>query len=223
MGVVNLVELFQSFQGEGPDAGKRVLITRFKRCNRSCSWCDTKVKMNSISEQEYSLSNIQYKLTMEKCGLLITGGEPTFDSPENDNFSQTITLLKSLRYSFANVETNGYQLWGLLKEIWGLDKRVKIIYSPKLFNQHDFLGALDRLQYVSNRMIYVKVVCPTNPSDFIINYLNELSQINTDRVFLMPEGITSDELIASSKQTLELANKYQFNFTSRDHIIHTFA
>jgi len=218
-----LVELFPSFQGEGPDAGKRVLIVRFKRCNRSCSWCDTQAKMSDFNEKTYTLSTIQYKLTLSRCGLLITGGEPTFDSSDNDNFSQTVSILKNLRYPFANVETNGLQLWGLLREVWGLDRRVKIIYSPKLFTQDDFDEALTRLDIITNRMVYVKVVCPTNPSDFILNYLSELQKRDTDRVFLMPEGTTTKQLIASSHQTIELANKHRFNFTSRDHIIHKFA
>jgi len=41
---VKLIEVFTSFQGEGPDTGRSMLILRFKRCNRtsegkSCPFC----------------------------------------------------------------------------------------------------------------------------------------------------------------------------------------
>jgi len=36
-----LVELFASFQGEGPYAGAPQLFLRFARCNRRCAFCDT--------------------------------------------------------------------------------------------------------------------------------------------------------------------------------------
>ena len=38
---VNLVEIFSSVQGEGPDVGRRTLFVRLGGCDLRCAWCDT--------------------------------------------------------------------------------------------------------------------------------------------------------------------------------------
>jgi len=37
----NLVEIFSSVQGEGPDVGRRTLFVRLGGCDLRCAWCDT--------------------------------------------------------------------------------------------------------------------------------------------------------------------------------------
>jgi organic radical activating enzyme len=37
----NLVEIFSSFQGEGPHLGARTLFVRFGECDLRCRWCDS--------------------------------------------------------------------------------------------------------------------------------------------------------------------------------------
>ena len=56
---VRLIENFVSWQGEGPDSGRTMIILRFKTCNLRCSWCDTSVKMRISAEAPYSLEDIQ--------------------------------------------------------------------------------------------------------------------------------------------------------------------
>jgi organic radical activating enzyme len=38
---MNLVEIFSSVQGEGPDVGVSTLFVRFGECDLRCSWCDS--------------------------------------------------------------------------------------------------------------------------------------------------------------------------------------
>lgn len=38
---VNLVEIFSSVQGEGPDVGASTLFVRFGACDLRCRWCDS--------------------------------------------------------------------------------------------------------------------------------------------------------------------------------------
>ena len=37
----NLIEVFSSVQGEGPEVGTRSLFVRFGECDLRCAWCDT--------------------------------------------------------------------------------------------------------------------------------------------------------------------------------------
>lgn len=41
MTVANLVEVFSSIQGEGPEVGTRTLFVRFGGCDLRCRWCDS--------------------------------------------------------------------------------------------------------------------------------------------------------------------------------------
>ena len=40
-GTANLVEIFSSIQGEGPDVGAATLFVRFGGCDLRCGWCDS--------------------------------------------------------------------------------------------------------------------------------------------------------------------------------------
>ena len=40
-GSANLVEIFSSVQGEGPELGTRTLFVRFGACDLRCRWCDS--------------------------------------------------------------------------------------------------------------------------------------------------------------------------------------
>ena len=41
MVTANLVEIFSSFQGEGPHVGRSTLFVRFGACDLRCRWCDS--------------------------------------------------------------------------------------------------------------------------------------------------------------------------------------
>jgi len=222
---VKLIEVFTTFQGEGPDSGQSMLILRFKRCNRtasgnSCPFCDTQVKMRIICEAEYTLQSIQDIINRDKCGILITGGEPTA-FVENDNFSQTVLLLNKLIYPITNVETNGCRLIELLPLVV-MGDNVKFIYSPKIFSSQDFDESVHLTKEVGfDSRVYIKVVCELR--DWIEEYLKFLSTLGmNDRIYLMPEGTTRDQLVSNTPFVLDMAERYKFNFSSRLHIMHEF-
>lgn len=223
---VKLIEAFVTYQGEGPDTGKRMMILRFKRCNRRCSWCDTLTKMEVSMETEYKLKDIQKEILSNAAGIMITGGEPTFNSKENDNFSQTVSLLTKLNYTVANVETNGYKLIDLIDKIKNLDESIfhftKFVYSPKLFTNADLSKAIEITEEVKDYpFVFFKIVYdPFLLTEDFLRFLQE-KKIN-ERIFLMPEGKTKEKLLSNAQLTLEACERYKFNFSSRQHIIFDF-
>jgi organic radical activating enzyme len=50
VGTANLVEIFSSIQGEGPDVGAATLFVRFGGCDLRCRWCDSKHTWQSATE-----------------------------------------------------------------------------------------------------------------------------------------------------------------------------
>jgi organic radical activating enzyme len=223
MNKIKLIEAQVTWQGEGVDSGKRMLLCRFKYCNKSCPWCDTKVKMRISTEAEYSLETLQDIMDKEKAGIMITGGEPTFGG----HLNATVLMLNNLRYQVANVETNGCDLVELIKRV-DSTKNVSYIYSPKLFDYKDVTEAAKvSALIINNQKVFFKIVVEDN--NFVKNFLNSLataldnvSAFGHGRVFLMPEGITRDALIKNSGIVYDLAEQYKFNISSREHIIFGF-
>lgn len=220
---VRLIENFVSWQGEGPDSGRAMVILRFKTCNLNCPWCDTSVKMRISAEAPYKLKDIQKTIYEKKVGLLITGGEPTV----NRHFKETVTLLNELDYPIANVETNGYALYELIQQVKHKQMdRIKFIYSPKIFNEKDLEKAktiTELILPVTN--VYVKLVYENKPFTLeFMNYLYEYFESLSwqHRIWLMPEGTTRSDLLRNSQDVFDVCEKYKFNFSSRDHIIFGF-
>jgi 7-carboxy-7-deazaguanine synthase len=218
MNNVKLIELITTWQGEGPDSGKVATLARFKRCNRSCAWCDTIVKSRNYIEADFQFNVIQDILDDKMSMLLISGGEPTFSL----NLNKSAMLLNDLTYSLSNVETNGLGLLELISKVLP-DKNIKYILSPKLFNKIDVDFYYELTGMVkNNRDVFIKLVCEDR--NHVTGYLDYLEQIAfpTERVYLMPEGNTKETLIEHSPYVFDMCEKYNFNFSSRDHIIYGF-
>jgi len=214
---VKLIEFFRSFQGEGVDRGRSMIILRFKYCNKHCSFCDTSVKMRISQEGIYNLDDIQKTIDKYKCGILITGGEPTIKK----HFGEALLLLNKLNYPIANVETNGYDLLKLIPLADPL-KNINYSYSPKMFTEKELEHEMEvTKKLIKYPNVYFKVVYE-NRED-VLYYLDWLSKLNVNqRVYLMIEGTTRVDLIKNSGAVFDACEKYKFNFSSRDHIIYGF-
>ena len=157
---VSLIESMVTWQGEGPSCGKRMLLLRFKTCDRveerkPCHFCDTLVRMRTSTEFKVELDKIQEIINTEKAGLMITGGEPTY----KHNFTETLQLLTLLDYPIANVETNGHNLLKLIQATKDLDKNIQFIFSPKFFNAEEKFKALEVLaSVIHDRRVFIKYV-----------------------------------------------------------------
>jgi 7-carboxy-7-deazaguanine synthase len=219
---VNLIENFVSWQGEGPDSGKTMIILRFKTCDRNCPWCDTKVKMRVSSEAPYKLTDIQKTIYKKSAGLLITGGEPTVER----HIDEAESLLSRLDYPCANVETNGYNIIRLINRI-DLNKPVKFVLSPKIFNANEGQRYREILKKIHDHPhLYLKMVYEPN-NEYSCNFLRHISDeyqdmVKRQRVWLMPEGVTREELLKNAPAVFDICDEYNFNFSSRSHIIFNF-
>ena len=95
----NLVEIFESLQGEGRNIGRPCVFIRFAGCNLDCPWCDTDVKKHF----EISLEDLVKEVSGYRTrSVILTGGEPTI---QND-MPELVAALKEAGFWIA-VETNG--------------------------------------------------------------------------------------------------------------------
>ena len=95
----DLVEIFESLQGEGRNTGRPCVFVRFAGCNLACPWCDTSVeKRFSMSLDELVTEISRYRTR----NVILTGGEPTV----REGMPELVSVLKS-RGCWIAVETNG--------------------------------------------------------------------------------------------------------------------
>lgn len=94
-----VVELFESVQGEGANAGLLVSFLRLGGCNLSCEWCDT----DSTVFKMMDVKTILEKLSAFRVRrLILTGGEPLI----HPTLETLLASLKEAGYWIA-LETNG--------------------------------------------------------------------------------------------------------------------
>ena len=94
-----LVEIFESLQGEGRNSGRPCVFVRFAGCNLACPWCDTAVEKRFALPLEGLLDEIaQYRAK----SVILTGGEPTI----REGMPELIAALRERGYWIA-IETNG--------------------------------------------------------------------------------------------------------------------
>ena len=94
-----LVEIFESLQGEGRNTGRPCVFVRFAGCNLSCPWCDTEVAPRFTADLASLMAEIRsYRVR----NVILTGGEPTF----RPGMAELVSALKAEGRWIA-VETNG--------------------------------------------------------------------------------------------------------------------
>ncbi len=102
-----LVEIFESLQGEGRNVGRPCVFVRFAGCNLACAWCDT----NWARRFSLGLGELVKEIEGKKAkSVILTGGEPTLvkEMPE------LVAALKAKGY-WIGVETNGTNEVGWLE------------------------------------------------------------------------------------------------------------
>lgn len=102
---MQVAEIFESINGEGPLAGQRALFIRFAGCNLACSYCDTAwANEPGFSGTEMTRAEILKAVDRAQIrNLTITGGEPLLQE-------EMALLLKDLTASGEHrieIETNG--------------------------------------------------------------------------------------------------------------------
>lgn len=222
-----------TIQGEGKSVGKEVLFLRLSTCNLHCIWCDTAYTWNWIGTKHAHPKKFDYKSEvwemdsvhiyhkLQELGkgkvkaLVISGGEPLLQQV------QLLPLLEVLHIQgwWIEVETNGT----LIPNEDTLKFVNQFNCSPKLSNSLDekkFRVRPTALTVLSaSEKVYFKfVVANEKDIEEIQEYVQTYKMVSS-RVFLMPLGMTREELLLTRDKTKLLADKYGYNFSDRLHVI----
>lgn len=100
-----VAEKFVSINGEGLRAGELAVFIRFKGCNLSCDYCDTKWAMEDNCEFEYLTKEeiYNYIKNSKVRNVTLTGGEPLIQK----NINELINYLLADSKLRVEIESNG--------------------------------------------------------------------------------------------------------------------
>ena len=213
-------EIFKSIQGEGPNFGKPAIFLRTAQCNLKCTWCDTKYtwdwKNYDFQKEVKEMTIYEVKdaiLDLEIKHLVITGGEPLL---QQDDLADLLSFLKPDFY--VEVETNctilpNKMLTDLIDQ-WNV--------SPKTKNSGNPLELCENNEcyyfFANQENCFFKYVVE-NESDipeikkFVTKY-----NIPENRVQLMTQASTKEEISMKEKSISELAKLHNFSFSPRLHV-----
>jgi len=173
---LDIVDIFSTFQGEGPFVGHLAIFIRLGGCNLACSFCDTEFEQYKTLSIDQIIKKVKsyIKPTHQKNYLIvITGGEPM-----RQNISPLCQALIQEKF-IIQIETNGtfYQ---------DLPKEVNIICSPKITNgkysqiREDLLKKISAFKFLISKQ-YCQVPDLRQKEFDIPVYLQPIDEYNIEK------------------------------------------
>jgi organic radical activating enzyme len=226
-------EIFPSLQGEGPSVGRPCVFVRLSRCNLACRWCDTAYTWRFTGDIRPHRDGVTYErnenqitldvrevamriLALRPARLVITGGEPLLQAPA---LTKLIPMLKEAVPALeVEIETNGsvpppHAITQLVDQF---------NVSPKLShsgNDHSLALVPELLrEWAASQKAWFKFVVADEDDLNEIAELQALYGIPPERLFVMPEGTSSEVLRERSKWLAGAALTHGWRFTDRLHI-----
>jgi 7-carboxy-7-deazaguanine synthase len=226
-------EIFYTVQGEGRHLGEPSVFARLSNCNLQCNWCDTPQTWNWIGTNFVHDEGIKYdreaetvrveigdavdQITGYKCRrVVITGGEPLLQRKALAPFIDELRARNPNQW--VEIETNGTIPPG---ELAGRVNQFNV--SPKLANSGNSVSrrrknpALSAFAALPNADFKFVVTGPADVEE--INELVGQYGIPPERVYLMAEGRTPEDITTRQQELVEVCKTNNYNLTTRLHVL----
>ena len=214
---MRVTEIFYSLQGEGFLTGIPSVFVRLSGCPLRCRWCDTKYAWDKDSGIEKSIEDIIAEVSCWPCNnVVITGGEPMI----NPDLPQLVQAFKD-NDSHITIETSGIAyIPDMPCDLMSISPKLSnsIPLDEKLRASHDDfrldLAVLGEL--IENYDFQLKFVVDDEfDLPEIEETLEKLCLVEYDKVMLMPQASTREELIEKSQMVADLCIRTGFAFSQR--------
>lgn len=218
--MLRIAEIFTSIQGEGRYTETPTVFVRTTGCNLRCWFCDTPFTSWHPEGTQLDWREVVERVLREEVShVVLTGGEPLLQ-PE------MVPLSEHLRAAgrFVTIETAGTVFRPVVADLMSI--------SPKLSNSQPLAPAVWRDRHRRNqendvvirKMIrdypyQLKFVVDV-PGDLveIAGYLQRFPEVDEEHVWLMPQGITGEELSARTEWLTPWARDRGYRVSPRRHI-----
>lgn len=239
--MLGVSEIFYSLQGEGEFIGTPSVFLRLGGCNLKCSGfgnqytgstiigCDSIYAANAKFSKEWKFYENAQELIFEiqslsdvNFDIVITGGEPTLQFG-NPILLETIKhfLQKGHRIS---VESNGsvdFRFDEVLKELY-FTLSVKLSNSGEPINKRIkpsvIQNIIDNAKNVVFKFVLNAKMCEDGSAISEIKDLLSKLNLKNNRIYLMPQGVSVEELDKNIQKIYPLCLQEGFCLSDRIHI-----
>jgi len=210
-------EIFYSLQGEGFLAGTPSIFVRLAGCPLRCRWCDTKYAWDQKAGAHYNIAKIvQTVQQWPRKFVVITGGEPMI----NSDLTQLTQKLKA-KGKHITIETAGIAFMpDLACNLMSISPKLSnsTPADPQLAAVHKNSG-LDiavLAELIDNYKYQLKfVVDSQHDLQEIQQTIEQIGNVDLEKVMLMPQAKTRDELLAKSPMVADMCKHTGFTFSPR--------
>ena len=224
--ILQIVEVFgPTFQGEGPNLGRRCGFIRLADCNLACGWCDTRYSWDWDTHDraaEVTERTVQGVLdqveAMDVPLVIITGGEPLLQ--KHKGLGELLLACQALGIE-TNIETNG------TSPPTGMPLPDLLVVSLKLAHSGDpepkrirprAVESFAALAIADPERVAWKFVAAT-PQDLTeIDQLAVRYRLHPDRVWVMPEGRNHTAITDHARALAQPVLDRGWNLTTRLHV-----
>ncbi|MCX5645906.1 MAG: 7-carboxy-7-deazaguanine synthase QueE [Phycisphaerae bacterium] len=224
---MRVTEVFYSLQGEGMLAGVPSVFVRLAGCPFRCRWCDTAYAWDYAAGEDLSPDQIIEQVNRWPCRFVVlTGGEPMTagDLSARPGLAD-LTQRLAAHGKHITIETAGALfLPDLACDLMSI--------SPKLTNSGSCHGSVtgghqaNRLDVETLRRLihaypYQLKFVVESPEDVteVQGVLGGLGELAPERVMLMPQGTTTEELLSRSPLIADLCKQTGLRFGPRLHVL----
>jgi 7-carboxy-7-deazaguanine synthase len=210
-------EIFYSLQGEGFLAGVPSVFVRLAGCPLRCKWCDTKYAWDQKAGQDYTIAEIVKTVQQNQSKfVVITGGEPMI----NSDLPKLVQELKAAD-KHITIETAGIaHIPDLACDLMSISPKLSnsAPIDPELAATHEDsrmdIAVLRKL--IDNYEYHLKFIVDSK-SDLaeIQQTLEKIGNVDFEKVMLMPQAATREELLAKSSMVAEICKHTGFIFCQR--------
>lgn len=227
---MKVIEEYDTIQGEGRYTGFPSRFIRTTGCNLRCAW-NNPDGTTTICDTPYSSynpevgKNLDVKKSLEELSktnikhIVITGGEPTLQS----DLPHIVESFTDAGYR-VTIETNGTRYFDNMRKAF-------ISLSPKLKSSYAQIDPKMKAIHMKNNnwIPSAKEWMKTNGYQFKfvgndqgdlleILEIQKILNIPKDKIYIMPQGITSEQLRERESMLVDFCMKHGMNFSQRLHI-----
>lgn len=216
---MKIAEVYKSVQGEGMLTGTPSVFIRASGCNLRCWFCDTPFASWQPEGIDYAVDEIVAEVEEWDCRhVVVTGGEPML-------FAELIPLCEKLRAQgrHITIETAGTLYLPVQCDLMSISPKLagsgpNATAHPHWSRRHErqrFRPQVIR-QLLDDFDYQLKFVIDTeNDVASVVEFMAHFPDIHNDRVLLMPQGKTQDELARRAEWISDACHERGWTFCPR--------
>jgi 7-carboxy-7-deazaguanine synthase len=214
-------EIFYSLQGEGMLVGVPSVFVRLSGCVLRCRWCDTKYALDFSVGEDLEPAEIVERVCRWPCGFVVlTGGEPMTgsDSAARPGLADLTGRLKAAG-KHVTIETAGVLfIPGLACDLMSISP--KPAYGKPCQEGGPVGSDLQVVRRLIREYPYQIKFVVESREDIreIQGAIAALGPVALERVMLMPQAATAEELRSRSGLVAELCRETGLRFGPRLHV-----